>query len=80
MLYDVSILIRTAAEKGLQPNDVYKLIQKLPKKDRISRASVHRVFADRRGKPSTLRAVATVLGLELKDIVDVDTPNGSEAA
>lgn len=68
-MYDVSILTTRAAELGLQPIDVWRLIEKLPRRERISQASVYRVFDLHRGKPDTLKPIAKVLGLELNDLV-----------
>jgi hypothetical protein len=68
-MYDISILVNRAAERGWLPIDIFRAIQDLPKKERISSASVYRVFQYGLGRPGTLRPICKVLGLELKDIV-----------
>lgn len=71
-MYDVSILVRRAAELGWQQADIARKIKKLPAKERCSYATVYRVFQLRTGRPSSLRPIAKVLGFDLEDLIRDD--------
>lgn len=68
--YDIERLELRATKLGLRSVDIFHRIQAFPPNQRISKATVNRIFQTRTGHPLSIQAVAKALGYQtLKNLV-----------
>lgn len=73
LTYDIERLELRAAKLGLKQVDIFHRIQAFPPNQRISQATVNRIFQTRTGHPLSIQAVAKALGFQtLKSLVKVN--------